>query len=186
MILITVPHSTCIDDKNNDNHLCDNKALECAILLSSLLFDRSTLIISDINRSFCDLNRDPNRSPYCYSASHFFKQFFNEIDSNKYKILLDIHSFPNYTDPNLSFYLLGYNHRITNDYNKKLFYTLKKENKSIGFKEGAPDNFLMKYAIEEKGIFAIIIEFNESIHKSILNSIIKTISNFCINEIINK
>lgn len=84
-VLITVPHAKC--RVNNPHHSCDTHAVLLAEKLA-MGFPQHKLVIGDINRDKCDLNRasctvSPNKS-----AMHSL------ITSDKYTILCDAHSYP--------------------------------------------------------------------------------------------
>lgn len=89
-VLLTVPHSLCIDDKNR-SHTCDSSAKASAITLSHALEKiqiSNLVILADENRTVHDLNRKNSRKTP-------FRQIISKILQQHPLLLLDIHSFPN-------------------------------------------------------------------------------------------
>ena len=92
-VILTVPHAKC--NFKLQGHYCDLKALEFAESLTDVLQKKNIkviLLVADINRSICDINRIQCRSE---SFRPKLTNILNEKKNNKELWILDIHSFPN-------------------------------------------------------------------------------------------
>jgi hypothetical protein len=165
MILITAPHSYCIDEDKRD---CDRISKIAAEILSKEL--RMKAIFSTELRSTMDYNREASKD------TKFQKEIDNYIETNNPKLNIDVHSFPN--DPPIDFYIIV---NYMNDYLTKLFDNMT--NNGLDFKilqgsskkDNQPSNFILDKMFL-KGIPAFIIEFNEYLKNQRIQEICKIIS----------
>jgi hypothetical protein len=177
-ILLTVPHSKCLGNKD---HICDYLAEKAAKNLRKK-FESSILILADQNRTFIDYNRKKARN------SKWRENIRKIILSKNIDFLLDIHSFPPTSD---SFGFFEDTKSLPEIVLLDSYYDGKFLDKftSINF-----NNYLLSYKIKSKllvggdnditldgrkyNIKSILIEYNEDLSSAKLNYINKIISSY--------
>lgn len=187
-IIITAPHAHCGSRKYRD---CDRVAGIAAIYLANHLTKRGKEVHTFINdqtmREDCDMNRVwCRRSPY---RQQITKQMKNTIDPSN-TFLFDVHSFPPSRRKPYDLYILHH----PDTYGNSLLdfvqtygveatayrgsYLSKREESAIMNLTLPPreHNDIVQQAIRDFGIRALLIEFNESLQKSTLDSISKVIA----------
>lgn len=171
-ILLTIPHSHCIDEEN-EKHTCDLIALESAILIKKNNYNFS-IINGDVSRTTCDLNRKEFRN------TQFRKKIRNYINENDIKFVVDVHSFPNKSNPNLETYILDDYKFNPTDYCIDVVNYLKKKGVKTKLIKGK--NSDIEDEMRMMGFKSFLIEFNESLGKDRLKEI-ATILNIYLNKL---
>ncbi len=162
-IVITVPHSKC----NGggwilfDPHDCDKKSASFARKLNKAFKRESKLntilILGDVNRIECDLNRKSCHDSKKYEFSKKLDKFLKEDNTN---LLLDIHSFPgNHITYELYILVLSGDKKSMN-ISKSLYVFLKKNGVDIAATEGDKTNHIL-YLGYEYSIPSVLVEINE-------------------------
>lgn len=161
-IIITAPHTICLNDKEN---ICDQTSFKRAEQLKKLFLKKNINIIfhdAKIHRNECDLNR------YICEENIYNQIFKYLIKYNKNSLHLDIHSFPNINSFNNTgdFVILakGENKIIA----ENLINTINKNNNlkyKMGVLEGG-ENFLINYSSgyyknKDELKLSLLLEFND-------------------------
>lgn len=120
--LITVPHAQCVP--GNPNHTCDSSAVMLAACLSaSLLPDvASDVITGNINRVKCDLNRSS-------CQGDMKRQMVDAINSKKYTLLIDAHSYPHREQTDNSIFAARSKAHDGNTWDADLFFIVNDNDK---------------------------------------------------------
>lgn len=94
LVILTVPHETCID---HIDHYCDYYANKLAMSLKNVLFKKYdiTIVHGNINRLQIDLNRIQSRNTkFREKIREIVNQFNIKNKSNNIIYIIDCHSFP--------------------------------------------------------------------------------------------
>lgn len=186
-IIITAPHTVCLNDKEN---ICDQTSLKRAGQLKNLFMKNNVNVIfhdAKTHRSVCDFNRYECRDT-------LYNQIFKYLIKNNQNMLhLDIHSFPdkNSFDQTGDFVILakGKNKEVAHD----LINTMK-DNNNIKYTRGVlegGENFLINYSsgINYNGInynninplkLSLLLEFNDQYNFT--DNDLEPIINFILNK----
>lgn len=178
MIIITVPHSFCLEHEK-ERH-CDLLAKKSALNLINLFNDNNInykIFLPSTLRKECDLNRDICKNTnYRIELREFIKKNFNLI-----KFTFDIHSFPN-TESKWNLYQLiilddfGYENNKKNqfsDYGNSLYKYCSKKGIAVVIWNGQKNS--IQDEIRKLKLKNLLLEFNESNNDFTLNLISKTI-----------
>lgn len=171
-ILLTVPHYKCVD-KNNKPHYCDAIAGESADKIKSNN-DNFIIIKGNIIRNECDLNRIECR----YNTN--FRKKIREVLKEKINFVLDIHSFPNESNPDLEMYILDDYTKSETVYCLGLYCYLLGANIRCGYNQGEHNDVMDE--TRELGFKSLLLEFNESLEKKRLKEICLIINKYFINK----
>jgi len=157
-IIITAPHSKC--DPSAKERMCDKVAKQAAETLSSLIKYKHKLLLANIYRSECDLNRKK-----CINTDYWQQEIIPTIDDplKKYNpiFLIDIHSFPSTPDISLlPLFIIDYSGG--KDYVHNLVNTLINNGIKTERREVEPVNAIIQYSLS-KDIPSLLIEFNENL-----------------------
>ena len=179
-IIITIPHSKQ-GSNNTFTHNYDIRALMFANFINNYIKEngfKTIFIPGNINREICDLNRKSS----CYENDYFKTLFNKSINENDVILLLDIHSFPNESNPDLPLYILDYNPNVKefNNFSLDLYNFMNIKKINTGLFKGDVLNALIKTGYD-KNIPSILLEVNESLN----NNDIKTIAYF-VSQWVNK
>lgn len=172
-ILLTTPHSFCIN-KENKNHTCDLLALEAAKHIKSNNNDMIKIIKGDISRTICDLNRIECRHKL------FRKKIRKYVsENNNVEFVLDIHSFPNKSNPNLEIYILDDYIDKPKKYSVQFVEFMSDNNVKVKLLKGIKND--IHEEMRELGLKSFLIEFNESLKEDRLIEITNFIYKFAMN-----
>lgn len=161
-VLLTVPHKAC-PPNSPPNHLCDFVAETSAVALYQYLGRKPCLLIGNIPRTQCDLNRIQCRQ------TKFRKELRKEIKSGDYKFVLDIHSYPpDLEDKELrewSKYDLVIMDRLPEtQYGDLLTKLLQKAGVNCMRVLGSKKNDIVGEA-RENGLYSVLLEFKEEVKR---------------------
>ena len=197
LIILTVPHSFCLENNKGSNYECDYRALECANIISKILLNdtREVLIFpANINRVTLDLNR--------VTSDGFHKLLNDKINSkiteielndtvniNNIIYLMDCHSFlgnffgnASTTNPDVSILMANC---IQLNYIQELRDLLGKKDIVTTIHLGSGNSIIEKYFnYDQKNLqsnhikmIPILIEFNENLTNEKISNI-----GYCINQ----
>lgn len=174
-IIVTCPHCYCIDLNKRD---CDRKAPEAFKMLKAYLSTNKISydsVESTQLRSVCDNNRK-----WCHDTI-FHKLLDKLLKEYRYRLCVDVHSFPDEYNPKADFYV------IVNFYDVLTVNLLNDVKKVLSFgvydgsSEFSPSPIMnTNYIIDKmhtQNIPAFIIEFNESLNKNKLEKIMQVFVN---------
>ena len=187
LIILTVPHSRCLKDVNKSQHTCDYVALKSANQISMKVENgirKVVVLAADINRTVTDLNRiESSDSKYHTLLKEIVDVKITEIlknnvvNDNNIIYIIDCHSFPGYSFPNISITDPDVCILIANClqliYVEELTDTFKKYGIQVTTHPGAGNFIIEKYFsydnhLLETGysikIIPILIEFNENLN----------------------
>lgn len=199
-ILITVPHSTPLENFKTNYHIIDIVAFDVASNLKNKLNEKLKdsinikLLNGNINRTICDLNRK-----WCFQKNPnltFFQNFIQFIEENKNDsknlFILDIHSYPKrdsflsnqekkkqYDFVIIDYYLTVYKKPM--EFLQLLKITIEKNipDISIGLLGGSDENFIINHSLINTNYNSIACLFEFYEYNTILNNkIIDIIVNF--------
>lgn len=151
-IILTIPHAKCDPNDPYKTHLCDYSAEENANKLANTLKQHGfnpIVLKGNINRKQMDLNREEA------SQSVFHQTLDHLLDSESPVMVLDIHS--GYFPSNDHLVLLDLKNQKDDQLISDLANTF-----SSKIHQGADANFIVKKS-HDKGIKAVLIEFNEQL-----------------------
>lgn len=182
-ILLTVPHAICPgNDENdeNDEHPCDFKAEEMALILKDNLEFKGhqvNLELGDTLRAICDLNR--KRCRKTKFRQRIREEFLDSNDSNNRNLLLDVHSYPDSDETYGQFEFVILDAQILkSEISYYLWIYLLSKGINVGLLQGK-DNDIQDES-REFGFATVLLEFNEDLPLSRNKYIIKMISEFFI------
>ncbi len=183
LIIITIPHAKCPNVQNR-LHLCDFSAKANGEKLYSLLQNAknpsilSEIIIGDIPRNVCDLNRFECRNNTVFRKR--IRTIINENKKNKNIFLIDMHSYPNQDSfgKNADVVLLYKNKDGFSNHAVNLWNFLGRNTKESGIKIiliKGKDNDIIYEAQNILSTKSILIEFYEKLSENNINIILKQI-----------
>ncbi len=176
VVLLTVPHRLCIS-KENLSHTCDIKAEEFARSIYKNL-NKAKLLLGDLNRSGCDLNR-----AWCYKIKEKqsnFKKVFEEYlrKKNELKFILDIHSFPTSSELYHELYIFVIVDDIKSKTQANELHDFLEKNKIDAPIINASDTNHIIFQSYKAGIPALLLEINEDLDSSKINEFSLLITNW--------
>lgn len=180
MIVVTVPHSFCYT--NYFERDCDLVAGVAASTLVKELKKKVNTgfeiveLQSTVHRSQMDLNRYVSRN------TSFRKQLTGLLKGNRVEFVLDVHSFPKSEFGGSEITILD-NPPMT-PYSNSLYTTLVKNNINANYLTGSPSspsnptegNDIIEES-RDRGVRAVIIEYNETLSNERIKAINKIIVN---------
>jgi hypothetical protein len=177
VVVITVPHYTCLSNKFHD---CDKKAEALADMIYEKLSEvniDTKVFLGGINRTKIDLNRFESRH------TNFRKRIREYIEKAKGKvILLDCHSFDKthtffekYKDPD--FVILSDNLKKFGPYVFKLRDMLEEAQIKTNVLSGIQNDIIDEFEANSK-VTSVLLEVSEVISDKKLNIISDTIKNW--------
>jgi len=161
-VLLTVPHGYCESRLYRD---CDSNSTSVAYALKRYL-PNAKLIENDTLREVVDANR--LRS---YTSNIFFMVTLRALDWNKYKYVIDCHSFPGNANKDECYILAYQNTRV----NSQIITKLRGKGIRCNIYQAAPDNLVIWLA-QKNNVNHILLEVNEYLNDDKIQEIAKIVA----------
>jgi len=169
MILVTVPHSVCLEDEK----MCDTGAIIAAKAIIKNLSTPSELLLSEQNRT----ERDDNR-PWGKETA-FQRNLMAFLRSGKTDLVIDVHSFPRGAFKENNGVKLVVLDPLSHfdDTAKNLYKYLEKSGLAVQYIEGSQVNYIVTQSRKFK-IKAVLLEFRRDLSRKTVNLYSEYIAKF--------